>query len=244
MHKLKVVAFGVALFIPTVASAQENWTGPYVGAHVEADYSEVEFEDFGCWTACTKPTVQGTAIGGGVSAGYDAQIGDSLVIGFVADIGTGKSRKTSASEFGVPTAGKITWRSDVDFRSSMRARIGVSTGKSLIYVTGGVAIAQARFSAEGRDIPQWRATRSPNYEATWSGTLTGQTYGLGIETRFGNLSAKAEVLQTKYSPVTSCFANSDGPSAGTCWSEVSTFPSVVRDSQSSSGVRLGLNYRF
>ena len=243
-RSIGIALSAVLVIAPNAASAQDNWSGPYFGVFTQAVSSETDYEDFGCWTACTRPTVQSNSAGVGATIGYDVQAGDGLVIGLMADIGSGSKRKLDNSDLGLQTVGAVAWRSDIAFESTARARIGVNHGKSLIYVTGGLAFAKATFSAEGRNVTSYYPSHSTNYEAGWSGTLNGRSYGGGLEYAMGKFSLKAEVLQTKYTPVSSCFGNSDGPNAGVCWSSASAIPPLLRNAYSATSVKVGLNFRF
>lgn len=149
MRRKVVIASGIFLALPGTAFAQESWTGGYLGAYAEANYATTEFEDLSCWTACTKPTLQGTAPVVGATAGFDVQASDALVIGLAGDIGTGKERSLSSASYGLPTNGTITWRSKIDFQASLRARIGVTAGNSLIYVTGRNGFRQGSVRGRG-----------------------------------------------------------------------------------------------
>lgn len=243
-RSLGLALSAVLVIAPSAANAQANWSGPYVGVFAQTVSSETGYEDLGCWTACTRPSVQSNSAGGGATIGYDVSAGDGLVIGLMADIGSGSNRKLDNSDLGLQTVGAITWRSAIAFESTVRARIGVTHGKSLIYVTSGLAFAKATFSAEGRNVTSYYPSHSANFEAAWSGTLQGRSYGGGLEYAMGKVSLKAEVLQTKYTPVSSCFGNSDGPDAGVCWSGVSAIPPLLRNTHSATSVKVGLNFRF
>ena len=241
---LGIALSSVLIFAPSAASAQDNWSGPYLGVFAQTGPSETGYEDFGCWTACTRPTVQGNSAGIGATIGYDVQAGDGLVLGLMADIGSGSNRMLDNSDLGLQTVGSVAWRSKIAFESTVRARIGVTHGKSLIYATSGLAFAKATFSAEGRNVTSYYPSHSTNFEAAWSGTLHGRSYGGGLEYAMGKASLKVEVLQTKYTPASSCFGNSDGPNAGVCWSGVSAIPPLLRNAHSATSVKVGLNFRF
>lgn len=240
--------FGLALLlsgVPASAQASEDWTGAYAGAYADAGSERTSFEDFGCWTSCTQPNLKGTSLNAGGTLGFDIQASDGLVIGAVADIGTGGERELFAgATIGVPTQGVISWHSKTDWQSTIRGRVGFSSGDTLIFVSGGAAFAKAKFSTQGRGVPTWWPNHSQNFEATWQGTLSGRSYGVGIERKFGDVAAKVELLQTDYGHASTCFANSDGVNAGVCWRDNLAFAPLVRNSYSSTNIRIGLNYRF
>ena len=237
--------FILATGVSTPVWAQENWSGPYFGAYADVSNDETGFEDFGCWTACTKVTVQGNQVGGGFTAGYDIQVADSFVVGAVGDIGTGHNRSLVAGA-GLPTSsvGTITFRSDVSRQSSIRARAGLASGRTLLYVTGGIGLAKGKYSAEGRGLPVFNPAHSANFAAAWSGTTSGPIVGAGVEFQFAAFSAKAEVLNTRFQTTSACFANLDGPNAGVCWTTAYGIPPQLNTTSSQTSIRVGLNYRF
>ncbi len=233
--------------LATPALAQSgDWTGPYAGVYTDVAYDELGVEDFGCWTACTKPTVQGTAIKAGASAGYDVQIEDTLVFGLVADLGTGSRRKLIEGDaIGVHGNGTFTFESDVELEASIRARAGLAQGDTLIYITGGMAFARGRFNAEGSGVPTYWVNHSSDFNASWSGTVTGPTFGGGIEHQLGPASVRFEVLHKRFAPVSACFANVGTPNPGECWQDnYAMIPPQVNYTYSVTNLRLGINYRF
>lgn len=230
--------------VPAMADSA-NWTGPYVGTYIDVSYDELGVEDFGCWTACTKPTVQGTAIKAGANVGYDLQIGETLVVGLAADLGSGSQRDfVQGAAIAIPGNGTFTFESDLDFEASLRARVGLLQGDTMAYLTGGVAFAKGRFTAGARDVPTYWVNHSTNYDADWTGTATGQVFGGGIEHRFGSVSARFEVLHRRYAPVSACFANIDAPNPGQCWQDNFAIPPQVNYTFSVTSLRVGVNYRF
>lgn len=232
------------LAVPAMAE-NADWTGFYVGTYVDASYDELGVEDFGCWTACTKPSVQGNSIKAGATLGYDFQIGDTLVVGLAADLGTG-SRQDLVEGAGIGTIGTATFafESDLGREAALRARAGLVHGDTLIYLTGGVAFAKAKFIAAGRNVPSYWLPTPLNYEARWNGTASGPAFGGGIEHRFGPISARFEVLHKRYAPVSACFTNLDDPIPGPCWRGNSSIPPQVNYTYSATSLRLGVNYRF
>lgn len=232
-------------FAASPALAQDNWSGAYVGAYVGGTQEETGFEDLACWTACTKPTVQGTSANVGISLGYDHQVADTLVIGLVGDFGTGQKR-TLVEGISPPTAtvGKISMDSDIAHQAAIRARAGMANGDTLFYVTGGVAFAKARFSARGEGMPTFWPGHSANFDATWNGHISGPVVGLGIEQKFGSFSARAEVLHSRFGKVSSCFSNSDGPNAGMCWRDNLPIPPQLDNTYNRTDFRVGIAYRF
>jgi outer membrane immunogenic protein len=231
--------------LPKAALANDTWDGTYVGAFVGANASKTSYEDFGCWSACTQPTVQGASTVAGVAVGHDFQASEGIVIGAVADASTGQSRHFSPNGYeNIVTSGTLAWRSKVSWQATARLRVGFTQGNSLIYLTGGAALAKARFAVEGREVHSWYPTHSTNFDSTWKGHRKGFVYGIGIEHKIGNIGLKAELLHVKFAPRTSCFSNSDGAAQGVCWNDSPVLPAISRTGHSTDGIRLGANFRF
>ena len=133
---------------------------------------------------------------GGVQAGYNLQIG-KFVVGLEADASWLDSRVTtrfSAVDPGPIFPGALTnssYQSDVDWLSTVRARAGLAFDRTLIYVTGGLAIGDVKntFSV---GIPSVGYTPPP-----WSnrGVELGWSAGAGLEYAItDSISLKAEYL--------------------------------------------------
>lgn len=227
------------------AFAKEAWTGPYVGTFADVSFDEVGFEDFGCWNACTKATLQGTNVNVGITAGYDLQVTDSLVVGVIADIGTGSSHELVEGR-GLPTTstGTFAYSSEVKGQGTVRAKAGLVSGQTALYLTAGVAVADVNFRAYATGAPLYWPLHSANFETVQRGHLTGPVFGIGLEHRFGRFSAKAEVLATRFQKSKACFYNIDGPNPGKCWQDKYAIPPQMDFTYQKSDVRFGLNYRF
>jgi outer membrane immunogenic protein len=132
---------------PPPASAAWSWAGPYVGLSLGAGRRESAFYDLGDPTCCQlafaseaafwSPSKWGVTVGG--LAGYNWQFGN-VVAGIEGDINwiDGKSSATITPDFGGPLSAKAS----IDWFATVRARLGFTFFRSLIYVTGGWAGAQ------------------------------------------------------------------------------------------------------
>lgn len=243
--RISIAGLVLATCVASPAFAQDNWSGPYVGVYTDAASSEAGFEDFGCWAACTKVTLQRTSVSGGVTAGFDAQIADGFVVGVLGDIGTGaKGDLISGAGLPTSTTGSTTFHSDVSRLGSIRARVGVNHGNALMYVTGGLGFEKTSRNVFVRGAAVWDPTHSSNYEADWTGNVTGMTFGAGVEYKFSRFSAKAEILTTRFGTTSACYANSDGANRGVCWTGAFLIPPQLNVTSNRTSIRLGLNYRF
>lgn len=164
-----------------------DWSGFYVGA-----YAGVGASDSGRMADPTSPTngrVEQVGYGftGGGTVGYNWQLGEALfgtkwVVGLEGDFGyLGTSRR--GVDFDDPS---LAFNTKTSWIATARARVGVSSGPNLTYVTGGFAAINTR------DIVGDTVT---GFDAGSSKTLSGYVIGTGTETMLGGgWSAKAESL--------------------------------------------------
>jgi outer membrane immunogenic protein len=124
-----------------------------------------------------------------VHAGYDYQLGSSLVVGLVAEYGR-STIVDSVTAFSVTPAFYTLTRRLRD-NASLRARAGFALGDTLVYGTGGVAYGKIRHSFTTSNMIN-TVTESGGGQDSW-----GYRYGGGVEHRFaGNFSLGAQYLYT------------------------------------------------
>ena len=152
---------------------------------------------------------------GGVHAGVAYQFG-SFVVGAEADV-----EKTNARGGFTDPAGAGTLRNP--WRASLRAKAGISFGRFMPYITGGVAFADLKYI--------YTNVVGPIEERTCS-TRTGYTYGFGLAYAFSDhWRAHAEFRVTE-------FGHFDYPSTV-------AFPGLTgRQEPKFQTVRVGASYRF
>lgn len=192
-----------------------SWTGFYLG--LEGGWAKSHQR----WTAdggVTTGNFNGDGGLFGATAGYNWQTG-MFVLGLEGDISGADIHATDTTTGGCSIAAPCHAR--IDAVGTLRARLGITTGQWLFYVTGGGAAAEIKNS---------QTLLSPL--ATASSTQGGWTAGAGIEVGlWGNWSAKAEYLRVDIGHSPFC------PAAG-CGV-------VVRSDYSRLDiVRLGLNYKL
>lgn len=176
------VALGCAV-ISTSASAEENWTGPYLGAsvgYINAKGSTLDLDgyDYNRDYLTSKDGVLGS-----VNAGYNFQDGN-IVYGLEADIGLNSAK--GQVEFYGPSYDSCDYcaKNEIKALGSVRARLGVATGKALIYATGGLAYGKVKnywaYEADNASEDKWHA---------------GWTVGGGVDYAVdSNLSVRVEGL--------------------------------------------------
>ena len=160
---------------PPIVVPNFNWSGFYLGAQAGWAQTSTNYDAgaaaAGATTVVTLPTIDKTGGLGGLYAGYNYQAGQ-LVFGVEADANamiTGDSRYTAA------TGDFIT--AHTNWVGSVRGRLGYAFDRTLVYATGGLALADPKSTVTG----------------------TGYSYGAGDSTRFGwTLGAGAEYALTDH----------------------------------------------
>ncbi len=156
------------------------------------------------------------AIGGGAVAGYMFQVSPAFVLGAEADITafSESSTATAANLFanGTPVgSGGVTWRTEADWLSTVRGRVGYIVAPDLmVFASGGLAFGDIQLKGQHA-----YAGGCPNcIFGSQTNTATGYAVGGGIEYHTGgNWLVRGEYL----------FANLDGQS----FTSVVHFPSAT-----------------
>lgn len=225
-HSIAALA---ALATPAVAEAQVNWSGFYVGGEAGAANARLKVSgtDLIFQLSNEHPGPPGTPINPlivvpgtsrdysgsdnqisllyGGFAGAQLQTG-SLVLGLEGDFHGGRNAGRFSTSQTIPSTllappSTLTQARDLRIRYdwSARARIGIATGSSLLYGTGGIAQTRVRLTGEDSYLtPAGPAAPSgfagqPTFQSptigpvvttfTRNARLTGWTAGLGGEQR-------------------------------------------------------------
>jgi outer membrane immunogenic protein len=200
-----------------------DWSGFYAGAdlgfahHMGQRFDRVYFEDGGNYDI---PSFGG---GAGVHAGHDWQNGH-FVFGVLGDFAfyTNDEEDTSSGYREVHSA--------LDWMATLRTRTGLATGNSLIYATGGLAVAEVELSHDDFGTP----ADSFNLD----GTRLGGVFGLGVEHMINDRwSLKGEALYAK-------FLEKDAQNGQTCSDGLVTEPCEMHGYDENVTMKLGVSYRF
>ena len=181
-------------------------------------------------TASLKPT----GFTGGVGAGFNQQTGD-WVVGVEADIDALTLNKSTGVTVTYPCCSPSSYTITQGVKTSWlftaRPRVGWTSGGTLIYATGGVAVTDFHYTAMFSD------TYNPVTEnGSKTSTKTGWTLGGGVEAQIDpKWSLKAEYLYADFGKV-----NSTAPLVPAVSSQVMNHTAKLN----TSIVRFGLNMRF
>ena len=227
-----------------------SWTGFYVGGHAAGGSTNVKDAalSWGAGNYLAPGSANAVGVeqtshknfnfdqaGGGIQAGYNYQFGHA-VAGIEADLtllGPGGSTAITAPYVTSPQSYTIRYAAKIDWLTTIRGRLGYAADRWLMYVTGGVTIADAHFDWSFSDTV-------PGY-GTGSGhkVLTRPVVGGGFEYALtNNVSAKLEYLYMSLGTISAAGTIRDVPFTG--FSNALTGQANL----STHLVSFGLNYKF
>jgi outer membrane immunogenic protein len=203
---------------PYAAPVVWSWTGFYIGGHVGAGWGTIETETVGGGFVFSQGTVNGFLGGGQV--GYNWQAGP-IVLGVEADASATSIKGTSPCIVGI-----FVCKRNVDWMATFTGRVGFTADRALIYVKGGGAWADFKYttSVAGLGI----ATAQ---QGQW-----GALVGAGVEYAFApGWSAKLEYDYIDFGQRTVPFTIVAGGGGAVV---------NINATQNLHQVKFGVNYRF
>ena len=235
-------------------SQAQAQSGPYVGASVGYAFSHGEattstvFSPTGYFATTSVPAiatagvqkVEPQAAAFGLDAGYDFHSGGFLY-GIVADVSLLNGSDTRSTTATYPCCAPTTFTVNQTIRTkwmtTIRARVGLDLGDTGIYLTGGYAGLQARYSALFTD------TFATAHEAGSKDEFrSGWVVGAGADLKIGHRwSLSPEFLHADFGHM-----NAVGGTL-TAFTPAISFPTNVfthRTSLRTNVARVALNYHF
>jgi len=231
---------------PVVASTKTfNWTGAYIGAHAGWGFGSFkQFDDGSTKLQSTANTLLNRSLTltkgspdafmGGFYAGYNYQM-DNVVTGVEADINFGQIKQTASIPFGLTgnghtLTGSFNGSQSYEMGGSARVKLGYAFDNILPYVTGGLAVAQNKFTLGGAAALDGTTIVAAGYSKTK--TQYGYVLGGGLEYAVtSNLVGRIEYLYTDFGKTEFGLASDN---------TVGSFKSSTKLQQ----VRAGLAYKF
>eukprot|EP00903_Cladosiphon_okamuranus_P002076 g2074.t1 len=145
-----------------------DWSGIYLGGTLGWNFGHFDNNSGG-----TSLSTSANGVGGGLYTGYNFQVTPNVVVGAEADFSL-TDLKESRSNGGLNLEAKSNWNSNI------RARVGYSFDRYLVYGAGGLALADLEVSAAGDND---------------SKTALGWTLGAGGEAALtNNITARLEYV--------------------------------------------------
>jgi len=250
-----------------------SWTGWYVGGNVGYGWGSANDNisflqsqagggggggpPFAGFAASDRNRTNGVI--GGVQAGYNWQFQNYLA-GFEADIqGSGQKGSMTYSSTIIdsaagPNAATVTATDKIEWFGTVRARVGVTSDRWLVYGTGGLAYGEVKINGNVLPAASLPFPLIPTPGAlAWNGSTTraGWTLGAGVENALmsSDWTWKIEYLYIDLGKtsanVSGGVGNCYGPVGGPCNGPLGTpaFGSVT-SRITDNIIRLGLNYKF
>jgi outer membrane immunogenic protein len=216
---------GLPFFDASMMPSPHNWNGFYVGGNAGVGSSMIQ-------TIGATPAFQGSndingvGFAGGGEIGYNYMIWQKYLLGVEADFNalSVKHTVTEFNDLNINFTEKTSWY------STIRGRVGTTTGPALLYITGGVAFVNFQDGVAPTVPPVGGfAAGTPNVT---SKTSSGWTFGGGTEVALDtHWTAKLEALYMN---------------AGSSTHATFTAPlnAPVKFNERFTVVRAGLNYSF
>jgi outer membrane immunogenic protein len=191
VRRATILLGSLAWCFPAAAQGVD-WRGAYIAGFVGAAWTDptVATELSGEWSNPLNPLNQedrdallpllnsgNTTTGaiGGAAAGYNWLM-DSLLLGVEADYSALDGKHSATSTITAISPYRVGTSTDVDWVATLRGRLGVAHHRSLVYVTGGLAFGEPKFT-------QWIEQLNFPYVQTvaLSSTKAGWVLGAGLE---------------------------------------------------------------
>jgi len=217
-----------------------TWTGLYVGADIGGVWTHTE----GTWNPLPSAALFGadtitaaidtSSISGGLHAGFNYQLGPSVVAGIEGDwtwTNASASFTRPWTSFGVLPGTFTTMGTKLDWLASVRGRLGyLVTPDVLAYVTGGGAWGGVDYAASNSNSLFYATA------VAFSSTPSGYVVGGGLEWRMsGNWLLRGEYLFYRLSGASAVGTSVASPSfpSGYAWSDMDV-----------NQGRIGVSYKF
>jgi opacity protein-like surface antigen len=181
-------------------SANYDWTGFYVGAHVGAGRSKTSASaiDTVSGNAVTPPDVSPPDWHGGIQVGYDYMMPSRVVVGVTGDVSSGGRKSTTTTD----ASGTSSYEFNVFDSETARARLGFAVDNLLLYGTGGLAWSSNQYVRTQLTVTSATGAfnlATPGTDEAANRYLFGWTAGGGIAYAFAqNWNAFAEYRYTRY----------------------------------------------
>jgi outer membrane immunogenic protein len=207
---------------PPPVAAPYSWTGFYVGANVGGGWGSgwsstadpLPDATFMALNGLTFPSNNVSGVIGGGQIGYNWQVNSNWLLGLETDFqgASLRGRQTITPLLrpnGAPLEppfgpGSAFTNRELDWFGTVRARLGLTFDRWLVYGTGGFAYGEVKDTADiNFNAAPVLAIFPASFPASISNTKTGWTAGGGVEyalpwTNWGNWTIRAEYLFVRF----------------------------------------------
>jgi outer membrane immunogenic protein len=162
-----------------------SWTGLYFGATVGGGMAALPVTDVDQFNGnFNGPVLKSGGWVGGVHAGYNWQFAPSFLVGLEGDFNWSNIKASDTSCLGFCNASafdRFVASSQLDSFSSFRARFGLTSDRTLVYVTGGPAYGHIKASMTDLACSACTNPGSVQFLASDSSNHWGVAVGAGVE---------------------------------------------------------------
>jgi outer membrane immunogenic protein len=135
---------GAPVYKAAPAAAVFNWTGFYLGGSVGGGMASLPVTDLDNFAPFLNgPALKSTGVVGGVHAGYNWQFAPSFLVGIEGDFNWSSFKDSDTTCFtgscSDPRSNQLVASSKLDQFATLRARFGLTSDRTLLYVTAGPA---------------------------------------------------------------------------------------------------------
>jgi outer membrane immunogenic protein len=181
---------------PTMVPPPASWTGWYIGAHAGVNWQQASSINNYATLSANLSHTDGSGFIGGGQIGYNWQHGNSVfgVEGDFSWLGGGGSFSGNPA-FSAPGKMEESVSNKVDWLSTVRGRMGLAVGDTMVYATGGVAIGHTKNSQQPFDVFPGSIPHTKSEAKTKVGWVVGggiehmwdQHWTIGLEGLFVDL---------------------------------------------------------
>lgn len=164
-----------------------TWSGAYMGLIAGAGWMTGTIDDKACNLSCSSLSLSSGGVSGGVTVGYNVQVGRNTVLGLEGDyaLSTYKKALVDAASSNGGTHHQIQWNAI----ANVRGRAGIAIENTLFYATAGLALVDEKVTGRQGSCGAGAACfKQSGYRAGFAG-------GVGLKYAVSrNLSLKGENL--------------------------------------------------
>lgn len=203
MKKIALAVLAASTF--STAHAADDLSGFYVGASLGNTMATTTVEDSDCWYNCSAYTVKPEGLSYGIQGGQNLT-SDSLLYGWSVDYLVTDAEDNFDYGFYSGANDDMRAQSEVKSLLSVRAKAGLTLGKTALVASFGVA--QGEFDSRLIDRNGFSATQ---YWSKYDDTSSGVVYGIALEHAVSaNLVVSADLSKYSFDTESADFRDSNG----------------------------------
>ncbi len=193
------------------AARSFSWSGFYFGGTVGGGMASLPVTDMDDFEGLLNgPTLKSPGWVGGVHASYNWQFAPSFLFGLEGDFNWSSFKASNTTCFGLcgNDGDPLVASSQLDHFSSFRARFGLTSDRTLLYVTAGPAYGHIKASLAELECSNCNNPGSARFLASDSSNHWGVAVGAGVEYALSeNWILRGEYMHLDFSAKSFLWAN-------------------------------------